>query len=54
MSTVHLEGQTQQDRNAELQAHQGMDQRFLEAGRALDLRPAMTEPIDESRDAPEG
>jgi len=40
--------------NAELQARQKMDQGVPETGRALNMRPAMTEPIDESRDAPEG
>ena len=50
---VDAEQQAQQYGNAKLDAHQRMYERLLDARRALDMRRAMTAPVDEATDAPQ-
>jgi hypothetical protein len=50
---VDLEQQAQNDRNPELDAHERVNQRLLQAGGLLHLRGAMTAPVDETADAPQ-
>ena len=50
---VDAEQEAQQYGYPELEAHQRMDERLLDARRALDVRRAMTAPVDEAADAPQ-
>ena len=51
---VHVEEQRKNDGNAQLHAHERMNQGLFQARGCLNVRGAMTGPVDQARDAPQG